>query len=76
MDDEINSLRARIASLAGLPLDDEATAHALADAIKGGAGVYIEIDESTRYRLFRRDGKFQLNREGARARASTLPPRR
>jgi len=76
MEDEFDSLRARLASVAGVPLDDQEVARVLAEAVKGGGGVHIELDDATRYRLIRRDGKFQLNKESARTRSSTLPPRR
>lgn len=75
MDDELTSLRAKLASLAGTALDDLDVARIVSEAIKGGNGVYIEIDEQTRYRLIRREGQLQLVKEGTR-RPSTLPPRR
>lgn len=76
MEDELNSLRAKLASVAGTVLDDLEVTRIVSDAIKGGGGVYIELDEHTRYRLIRRDGNFQLYKEGSRGRPSTLPPRR
>jgi hypothetical protein len=76
MEDELTSLRAKLASIAGTALDDLEVARIVSEAIKGGGGVYIELDEQTRYRLIRRDGNFQLYKEGGRNRASTLPPRR
>jgi hypothetical protein len=75
MEDELNSLRAKLASLVGVPLDDLEIVRVLGEAIKGGGGVSIELDEATRYRVIRRDGKLQLYKEGSR-RPSTLPPRR
>jgi hypothetical protein len=75
MEDEFESLRAKLASVAGVPIDDLEVARVLAETVAGGGGVVIELDESTRYRLIRRDGRFQLNKD-TRARASTLPPRR
>jgi hypothetical protein len=76
MEDELNSLRAKLASLVGVPLDDLDIVRVLGEAIKGGGGVSIELDEATRYRVIRRDGKLQLYKEGSRGRPSTLPPRR
>ena len=76
MEDELNSLRAKLASIAGTPLDDDEVTRIVSEAIKGGAGVYIEIDDQARYRLIRRDGNLQVHKEAARARPSTLPPRR
>jgi len=75
MEDELNNLRAKLASIAGTALDDLEVARIVSEAIKGGSGVYIELDEQTRYRVIRRDGNFQLSKDGAR-RPSTLPPRR
>jgi len=75
MEDELTSLRAKLASLAGTALDDQDVARVVSEAIKGGSGVYVELDEHTRYRLIRRDGQLQLVKEGTR-RPSTLPPRR
>lgn len=76
MEDDLNNLRAKLASLVGVPLDDHEVGRTLEDAIKAGGGVYIELDEVTRYRLIRRDGKLQVFKEGSRGRPSTLPPRR
>lgn len=75
MEDELNSLRAKLASLVGVPLDDLDLVRVLGEALNGGGGVSIELDEGTRYRVIRRDGKLQLHKEGTR-RPSTLPPRR
>lgn len=76
MEDELNNLRAKLASIAGTALDDLEVARIVSEAIKGGSGVYIELDEQTRYRLVRRDGSFQLSKDGGVRRPSTLPPRR
>lgn len=76
MEDELNSLRAKLASIAGTALDDLEVARIVSEAIKGGSGVYIELDENTRYRVIRRDGNFQLSKDGGMRRPSTLPPRR
>jgi hypothetical protein len=75
MEDELNNLRAKLASIAGTALDDLEVARIVSEAIKGGSGVYIELDDQTRYRVVRRDGSFQLSKDGVR-RPSTLPPRR
>jgi hypothetical protein len=75
MEDELNNLRAKLASIAGTALDDLEVARIVSEAIKGGSGVYIELDEQTRYRVIRRDGHFHLSKDGVR-RPSTLPPRR
>jgi hypothetical protein len=75
MELENESVRARLAALAGTPLNDLDVLDLLAEAIKGGGGVHIELDEQTRYKLIRREGRFALSKEPARGRSSTVPPR-
>jgi hypothetical protein len=73
---DLENLRSKLAGLAGVSLSDDEVAALLAEIVSGGGGVHIEIDDSTRYRLIRRDAKFVLTKESARARLSSVPPRR
>lgn len=73
---EIDSLRSRLLGLAGAPLDEDQVVQLLAEVVSGGGGVHVEIDDGTRYKLIRRDGRFVLTKDAARARPSTVPPRR
>ena len=73
---EIDSLRSRLLGLAGAPLDEDQVVQLLAEIVGGGGGVHVEIDDGTRYKLIRRDGRFVLTKEAMRARPSTVPPRR
>jgi len=74
---EIDSLRSRLLGLAGSPLDEEQVLQLLAEVVGGGGGVNVEIDDGTRYKLLRRDGRFVLAKDAPRGgRPSTLPPRR
>jgi hypothetical protein len=75
MDLDNESVRAKLAALAGAHLSDMEVVDLLAEAVKGGGGVHIEIDESTRYKLVRREGRFVLTKEPGRGRTSTVPPR-
>jgi hypothetical protein len=72
---EIDSLRSRILGLAGAPLDEDQVLRLLAEVVAGGGGVHVEIDDGTRYKLIRRDGRFVLTKDAPRARPSTMPPR-
>lgn len=73
---EIDSLRSRLLGLAGAPLDEDQVVQLLAEIVGGGGGVHVEIDDDTRYKLIRRDGRFVLTKDTVRARPSTMPPRR
>jgi hypothetical protein len=73
MELENEAVRARFDALAGIPLNDLDVLDLLADAVKGGGGVHIEIDDQTRYKLIRREGRFALTKE-PRGRSSTTPP--
>jgi hypothetical protein len=73
---EIDSLRSRLLGLAGAPLDEDQVVQLLAEIVGGGGGVHVEIDDGTRYKLIRRDGRFVLTKDAARSRPSTMPPRR
>ena len=74
---EIDSLRSRLLGLAGAPLDEDQVVQLLAEVVSGGGGVHVEIDDGTRYKLIRRDGRFVLTKDTTtRSRPSTLPPRR
>jgi hypothetical protein len=75
MEFDNDSVRARLAALAGAPLSDLDVIDLLAEAVSTGAGVHIEIDESNRYKLIRREGRFVLSKEPGRGRSSTVPPR-
>jgi hypothetical protein len=74
--DPIESFRGKLSALAGAPLEDADVADLLAEVVRGGCGVHIEVDEATRYKLIRRDGKFMLSKDSSRPRSSTIPPRR
>ena len=73
---EIDSLRSRLLGLAGAPLDEDQVVPLLAEIVGGGGGVHVEIDDGTRFKLIRRDGRFVLTKDTVRARPSTVPPRR
>ena len=75
MESDIENVRSRLSGLAGTSLADHDVASLLADVVSGGGGVLIEIDETTRYKLIRRDGRFVLTKD-SRARLSSVPPRR
>jgi hypothetical protein len=72
----IDSLRGKLSALAGAPLDDEDVAELLAEIVSSGGGVHVEIDDGSRYKLIRRDGKFVMTKDSSRSRPSTVPPRR
>jgi hypothetical protein len=72
----IESVRGKLSALAGAPLEDADVAELLVQVVRGGCGVHIEVDEATRYKLIRRDGKFMLTKDSSRTRHSTIPPRR
>ena len=73
---ELDSLRSRLLGLAGAPLDEDQVIQLLAEVVGGGGGLHIEIDDGTRFKLIRRDGRFVLTKDAVRSRPSTLPPRR
>ena len=75
MELENEGVRARLAALVGNPLNDLDVLDLLADAVKGGGGVHIEIDEQTRYKLIRREGRFVLSKDRVRGPNSSIPPR-
>jgi hypothetical protein len=72
----IESFRGKLSAMAGAPLEDADVAELLTEVVRGGCGVHIEVDEATRYKLIRRDGKFMLTKDSSRGRHSTIPPRR
>jgi hypothetical protein len=72
----IESFRGKLSALAGAPLEDSEVADLLTQVVRGGCGVHIEVDEATRYKLIKRDGKFMLSKDSSRPRLSTIPPRR
>ena len=69
-------MRSKLSGLAGAALSDDDVAELLAEIVSGGGGVHIEIDDVTRYRLIRRDGKFVLSKDSSRNRLSSVPPRK
>jgi hypothetical protein len=75
MESDIENVRSRLSGMAGAVLTDDDILALLAEVISGGGGVHIEIDETTRYKLIRRDGRFVLTKD-SRARLSSVPPRR
>jgi hypothetical protein len=70
------NIRSKLSGLAGASLDSEEVTELLAEIVSEGGGVHIEIDDITRYRLIRRDGKFVLSKDSSRNRLSSVPPRR
>jgi hypothetical protein len=72
----IDGVRSKLSGLAGAPLEDDDVVQLLFEVIGGGGGVQIDIDDATRYKLIRRDGKFVVAKDAGRGRPSTLPPRR
>ena len=72
----IESVRSKLSGLAGAPLEDDAVIDVLFEVIGGGGGVQIELDDTTRYKLIRRDGSFMLTKDPSRSRPSTVPPRK
>lgn len=72
----IDSVRSKLSGLSGMPLEDDTVIELLFEVIGGGGGVQIEIDDTTRYKLIRRDGNFMLTKDPSRSRPSTLPPRK
>ena len=76
MESDLENLRSKLSGLAGMALDGDFVADLLAEIVSGGGGVHIEIDDATRYRLLRRDGRFQLSREPVRNKPSSFPPRK
>lgn len=80
-DIENDGIRAKLAALAGAPLTDLDVVDLLVEAVRAGGGVHLELDDSTRYKLLRREGRFVLSKESGRGRASvpprsSIPPRR
>ncbi len=76
MESDLENARSKLNGLLGVPLEPEDVAKLLAEIVAAGGGVNIEIDEFSRYRLIRREGKFVLAKDGTRNRASSFPPRR
>ena len=76
MESDQENLRGKLAGLAGVMLSDADLAELIGEIISGGGGVHIEIDDQTRYRLVRREGRFVLSRDPMRAKPSSVPPRR
>ena len=76
MESDLENLRGKLLGLMGISIDGEDVARLLAEVVSGGGGVNIEIDDQTRFRLLRRDGKFVLAKDVTRGRASSFPPRR
>ncbi|HEX7481764.1 MAG TPA: hypothetical protein VF331_28415 [Polyangiales bacterium] len=72
--DEGNILRERLNGLLGGHLGEADTLKLIADVIKSGGGITIELDDS-RWKLIRRDGHFVLKKDEPRTRPSTMPPR-
>jgi hypothetical protein len=76
LESDIESIRSKLNGLAGIALSDGDIAELLAEVVSGGGGVHIELDDATRYRLIRRDGRFVLSKDSSRGRLSSAPPRR
>jgi hypothetical protein len=73
-DDAIDVLRERLQALSGTPIADADVLRVLNDVVAAGGGVSLEVDDG-RWKLIRRDGRFVLKKDEARARPSTMPPR-
>lgn len=65
-------LRDRLNGLLGTQLTDDEVLKLVEEAISTGGGVVIEADEQ-RFRLVRREGKFELKKMDPR-RPSSIPP--
>jgi hypothetical protein len=76
LESDIENMRSKLSGLAGVSLSDPDVVELLAEIIGEGGGVLLEIDDGTRYRLLRREGKFVLNKDASRARYSSVPPRK
>lgn len=72
----LESLRAKLLGLSGAPIEAEHVLQLLAEVVSSGGGVHVEVDDGTRYKLIRRDGKFVLTKDSTRGRPSSMPPRR
>jgi hypothetical protein len=72
----LESLRAKLLGLSGVPIDAEHVLQLLAEVVSAGGGVHVEVDDATRFKLIRRDGKFVLTKDAMRSRPSSMPPRR
>lgn len=66
-------LRDRLNGLVGVQMDADEVAKLLGDVISEGGGVTIETDDG-RYRLVRREGKYELKKSDLRR--SSFPPYR
>jgi hypothetical protein len=75
VESDLDNLRGKLSGLTGVSLDDDDVVQLLADVVSGGGGVHVEVDDGTRYRLIRRDGRFVLTKE-SRQRLSSVPPRK
>ena len=71
----LESLRAKLLSLSGAPIDEEAVLALLVEIVGAGGGVHFEVDDGTRFKLIRREGRFVITKD-PRARPSSMPPRR
>jgi hypothetical protein len=72
----LESLRAKLLSLSGVPIEAEHVMQLLAEIVSAGGGVHVEVEDGVRYKLIRRDGKFVITKDSSRGRASSMPPRR
>jgi hypothetical protein len=62
-------------SLSGVPIESEAVLSLLVEIVSAGGGVHVEVDDASRYKLIRREGKFVITKD-SRSRPSSMPPRR
>jgi hypothetical protein len=72
----LESLRAKLLSLSGVPIDSDAVLALLAEIVNAGGGVHVEVDDGNRFKLIRREGKFVITKDSSRTRPSSFPPRR
>ena len=72
----LESLRAKLLSLSGGPIENEALLALLVEIVGAGGGVHLEVDDGTRFKLIRREGRFVITKDSSRSRPSSMPPRR
>lgn len=72
----LESLRAKLLSLSGGPIENEALLALLVEIVGTGGGVHLEVDDGTRFKLIRREGRFVITKDSSRSRPSSMPPRR
>lgn len=72
----LEDLRAKLLGLSGVPIDSDAVLALLVEIVGAGGGVHFEVDDGTRFKLIRREGRFVITKDTTRSRPSSFPPRR